>query len=55
MYSLDVKGLNEMHSLIQELKARLQPYNISDGEGHNRVLHSDREKNVILKICIAGM
>lgn len=54
VYSLDLKGLDEMHCLIHEIHNRLKHFHIVETEGHQQTKLSDREKNIILKVCIAG-
>ncbi|XP_063702967.1 LOW QUALITY PROTEIN: probable ATP-dependent RNA helicase spindle-E [Culicoides brevitarsis] len=52
--SLDPRGLHEMYNLVNEIKTRLEPFNLTPSEGVNRIHLSPRDKNTILKVCISG-
>lgn len=54
LHGLDLKGVNEMHRLIKEITKRLEHYQLTDGIGPQRVNLTEREKNIILKVCISG-
>lgn len=53
-YCLDLKGLNEMHNLITEIRERLVGLHMLETEGSRRVPLSEREKNIMIKVCISG-
>lgn len=53
-YYLNTKSLKEMSYLIEEIKKRLMHFNIREFEGTDRTFLLEREKSIILKICIAG-
>lgn len=53
-YCLDLKGLNEMHNLITEIRERLAGLHMLETEGSRRVPLSEREKNIMIKVCISG-
>lgn len=53
-YSLDPRGLHEMYYLINEINDRLKPFHLKPTEGVHRLHLSPRDKNTILKVCIAG-
>lgn len=43
-----------MYQLVTEISNRLEPFNLKPSEGVHRLLLKPREKNTILKVCIAG-
>lgn len=43
-----------MYHLISEINTRLQPFNLTPTEGVHRLHLSPRDKNTLLKVCIAG-
>lgn len=51
---MDIKGLYEMHYLISEIKKRLEPFKLFNTEGNTQARLTIREKNIVLKVCIAG-
>lgn len=51
---LDIRGLDEMHRLIQEIRSRLEKFKLEDEQGPSRVTLPEKDKNIVLKICIAG-
>lgn len=51
---LDVRSLNECHSLVQELTRRLEAFGMQELTGVNRVRWTEQEKSIILKLVIAG-
>ena len=52
-FNLERKSLHEMRELIHSIKERLSGLNFTEIRG-NAAMWEDREKPVILKICIAG-
>lgn len=50
--NLDIKGIFEMYQLVDEVGKRLLPFKLQNGP--NRIGLSDRHRNMILKVCIAG-
>ncbi|XP_058117846.1 probable ATP-dependent RNA helicase spindle-E [Anopheles ziemanni] len=51
---LDRKSLAEMAELVHELKLRLEYANVREVAGAKRVIWSEREKTVVLKVVMAG-
>lgn len=53
-YFLNARSLREMGYLIDEIKKRLSYFNFHEFDGTEKTLLLEREKAIILKICIAG-
>lgn len=53
-YYLNARSLREMSYLIDEIKKRLSFMNFHEFDGTEKTLLLEREKSIILKICIAG-
>lgn len=51
---LDVRSLNECHSLVMELTRRLEAFGMVEMTGVNRVRWTEQEKSIILKVVIAA-
>ncbi|XP_037954577.1 probable ATP-dependent RNA helicase spindle-E [Teleopsis dalmanni] len=53
-FYIDLRSLKEMYLLVQEIKERLEAVGIKEQSSYQRVFWFDREKNIILKVVIAG-
>lgn len=53
-HNLDMRSLNECHSLVQELTQRLDKLGIREHQGVDKIRWTDSEKAIILKVVIAG-
>lgn len=53
-FQLEIKNLYDMKELIREINARLDGYNMKESFGTDRVQWTDKEKPIIIKICIAA-
>lgn len=53
-YFLEVAALYECYTQKQEITKRLERLGISPRTGYNRVIWSNSEKSIILKVVIAG-
>ncbi|KAL5273653.1 TDRD9 family protein [Megaselia abdita] len=53
-YYLNARSLREMSYLIEEIKKRLVHLNFQEFDGTEQTLLLEREKAILLKICIAG-
>lgn len=51
---LDVRSLNECHSLVQELTKRAEGFGMKEITGLKRIRWTEQEKSIILKVVIAG-
>jgi len=53
-YFIQLKTMREVHILVEDLTLRLKRLGIAATAGHRRVVWSDSEKPLVLKITIAG-
>lgn len=53
-HNLDMRSMNECHSLVQELTQRLDKLGIREHQGVDKIRWTDPEKVIILKVVIAG-
>lgn len=53
-FHLEIRNLYEMKELVKEIVTRLEKLNIKESSGVDRVIWTDREKPIIIKMCIAG-
>lgn len=53
-HSVDIRSLHDCHLLVTELKNRLSKLGIVEPTGVNRVIWSEQERTIILKVIIGG-
>lgn len=53
-HSIEIRSLYDCHLLVQELKERLTNLGIEEPTGVNRVVWSEQQKTIILKVVIGG-
>ena len=53
-HSVDTRSLRDCHLLVNELKSRLNNFDIREEVGINRAIWKETEKSIILKVIIAG-
>ena len=53
-FLLEMRHLHDMNELIVEIKRRLEQFDLTESSGVYRVMWSDKEKPIILKICLAA-
>lgn len=54
-HSIDIQSLKEFNVLVSELRYRLEKLNIKENQCSDRVIWMKHERNLALKVVIAGM
>lgn len=53
-HSIEIRSLYDCHLLVQDLKNRLTGLGIEEPTGVNRVIWTDEQKTIIMKVVIGG-